>query len=128
MTERGLSFYELDKNSANPVRQIGQSIMFQGKKITLICECSPNILVLATIDVPHFIKVDRETLQVSVIEDTSQKSTEHGYTDLQLLKGFNMTNFPFMIAKGKHGITLIDVVNEKAFLLFQTRTMQMSLS
>ena len=102
--------------------------MFQGKKITLICECSPTILVLATIDVPHFIKVDRETLQVSVIEDTSQKSNEHGYTDLQLLKGFNMANFPFMIAKGKYGITLIDVVNEKAFLLFQTQTMQMSLS
>ena len=83
VTERGLSFFEFDKTSNHsPIVDTNKSMVFQGKRMTLVCECSPTIFVLASIDVPHFVKVDRAAFQTAVILDQSQKSNEHGYTDL----------------------------------------------
>ena len=72
VTERGLSFFEFDKTSSHSsIIDSNKSMVFQGKRMTLICECSPTIFVLATIDVPHFVKVDRESFETTIILDQS---------------------------------------------------------
>ena len=82
VTERGLVFFDFDKTSSEPIRQLGEQLEFGAKKLTLVCECSEEIFVVATIDRPNLLKVNRDTGSVKLIEDKSQNSSEHGYTDL----------------------------------------------
>lgn len=49
-----------------------------------------------------------------------------GYTDLQLMRGFDLKKFPYCIAKSLYGLVMIDLKNQITFPLLRTRAMQLA--
>ena len=48
-----------------------------------------------------------------------------GYTDLQLLKGYDPDGFPYAIAKGSSSIILIDLKNNQTLRLLRLKPMSL---
>ena len=82
VTEQGLFFFDFDRMSMTPYKKSFEEFNYGNKKFTLIVECDDSTFVIATIETPHFVKLNRDSAASKVIIDQAQKSNEHGYTDL----------------------------------------------
>jgi len=61
-----------------------------------------------------------------MIIDTSEEAVtnkEQGYTDLQLIRGYDPEEFPYCIARGVYGLVLLDLKRNKTFSLLRLRPM-----
>ena len=113
LTDSGLYFVEAfqDKNTQQwCVPTVSDSeVYLQNQRYTLIVEYERDKFLVASKQRPHFVKIDRTSnivarySQYVIIEDPSlpiegQIKQKQGYSDLQLMKGFDPDEFPYCIA------------------------------
>lgn len=83
---------------------------------------------------PHFVLVERhpemprhERNQVfTVILDSTIDNQESGYTDLQIMKGFDPDQFPYCVARSERGLIVVDVKRLRTVLLLRVPGLQPS--
>ena len=64
-------FFDFDRISTTPFKKLDGNFNYETKKFTLIVECDYSTFIIATIETPHFIKLNRDSGELKVIIDNA---------------------------------------------------------